>query len=180
MKTATFQTVSRFHGHVCPGLAIGYRMTLAALDALRERRAEDEEIVAIVENDACGVDAVQFLSGCTFGKGNLIFRDYGKSVYTFYARATGEGVRVAWQADALPDAIQKDRSAAIDWILSAPEEVLVAVQRVHLEPPAHAILRRSVACDACGERVMETKTHTVNGQTLCTPCWQARTRGDPT
>jgi len=178
MKAATFQTVSRFHGHVCPGLAIGYRMTLAALAALHEQRAEDEEIVAIVENDACGVDAVQFLSGCTFGKGNLIFRDYGKSVYTFYARATGNGVRVAWRANALPDAVRDRRTAAIDWILSAPEEVLVAVERVHLEPPARAIIRGSVTCDACGERVMETKTHTLHGQTLCTPCWQDRMKGE--
>ena len=68
-----------FHGHSCPGLAIGYRMSNAALSFLSDSRAKDEEIVAIVENDACGVDALQCLSGCTFGKGNLIFKDYGKN-----------------------------------------------------------------------------------------------------
>ena len=35
-----------FHGHSCPGLAIGYRMSRAALDRLADARAEDEEIVA--------------------------------------------------------------------------------------------------------------------------------------
>jgi formylmethanofuran dehydrogenase subunit E len=151
-------------------------MTVAALTVLREDRAEDEELVAIVENDACGVDAVQYLAGCTFGKGNLIFRDYGKSVYTFYSRGTGNGVRVSWQDGALPAAVRADRAAAVDWILSAPQESLMTVHHVHLDPPARAVIRNSVVCDACGERVMETKTHTVDGQTLCIPCWRERTK----
>jgi len=57
-----------FHGHWCPGLAIGVR---AAEWALQEMgRAPDEEIVAVVETDMCGVDAVQALVGCT-QSGNL-------------------------------------------------------------------------------------------------------------
>ncbi|MCK5248068.1 formylmethanofuran dehydrogenase subunit E family protein, partial [Candidatus Bipolaricaulota bacterium] len=108
MPTTPFKEVAQFHGHVCPGLAIGYRMTLAALACLSEHRAEDEEIVAIIENDACGVDALQYLSGCTFGKGNLIFDDYGKSVYTLYSRTTGEGVRVVWRDPQVPAEIAED------------------------------------------------------------------------
>jgi formylmethanofuran dehydrogenase subunit E len=81
-----YEELIAFHGHSCPGLAIGYRMTKAALFFLGVKRAYDEELVAIVENDACGVDAVQYLSGCTFGKGNLVFKDYGKRVYTFFSR----------------------------------------------------------------------------------------------
>ena len=49
----------------------------ASMNELDSIHAADEEIVAIVENDACGVDALQCVTGCTFGKGNLIFRDYG-------------------------------------------------------------------------------------------------------
>ena len=42
--------VEAFHGHMCPGLAIGIR---AAELALREigPHASDEEVVAIVETD---------------------------------------------------------------------------------------------------------------------------------
>jgi formylmethanofuran dehydrogenase subunit E len=72
----TYDEIIQFHGHECPGLAMGYRMATAAMKKLDSIRAEDEEIVAIVENDACGVDALQCVTGCTFGKGNLIFRDY--------------------------------------------------------------------------------------------------------
>ena len=58
--------VQRFHSHMCPGLAIGIR---AAEIALREvgPRAANEGVVAIVETDMCGVDAIQFLTGCTLG-----------------------------------------------------------------------------------------------------------------
>ena len=82
-----FKDVADFHGHTCPGLALGYRVALFALDKLGNR-AVDEELVAIVENNSCAVDAVQVITGCTFGKGNLIFRDYGKQVYTFLRRPT--------------------------------------------------------------------------------------------
>ena len=70
----TYEEIIQFHGHECPGLAIGYRMAIAAMENLESFRAEDEELVAIVENDACGVDALQCVTGCTFGKGNLLFR----------------------------------------------------------------------------------------------------------
>ncbi|MCJ7521253.1 MAG: formylmethanofuran dehydrogenase subunit E family protein, partial [Dehalococcoidia bacterium] len=94
----SYEDLIAFHGHSCPGLAIGYRMSKAALSFLSGSRAKDEEIVAIVENDACGVDALQCLSGCTFGKGNLIFKDYGKQVFTLYNRRSRKGVRVVFNA----------------------------------------------------------------------------------
>jgi formylmethanofuran dehydrogenase subunit E len=83
---------TNFHGHWCPGLAIGIR---AAEWALKEMgKAPDEEIVAVVETDMCGVDAIQYLTGCTFGKGNLIHKDYGKKAFTFYRRRDGKAVRL--------------------------------------------------------------------------------------
>jgi len=145
-------------------------MTRAALRALGVDRAPDEEIVAIVENDACGVDAVQVLAGCTFGKGNLIFRDVGKSVYTFFVRTTGQGVRVAYHADGMPKALSDDRESRIAWILRAPEEDLLDLDRVEIDAPPRAVVRRSVRCAVCGERVMETKTVVIEGRTLCRPC----------
>ncbi|HEX3001580.1 MAG TPA: FmdE family protein, partial [Methanoregula sp.] len=37
-----------FHGHACPGLALGYRAAQYAMDALRAGRSDDEELVSIV------------------------------------------------------------------------------------------------------------------------------------
>src|SRR4030066_84072 len=88
-----FQRCVVFHAHICPGLAIGFRAAKAGLGWLEENRAEDEELVAIVETDACGADAIQVLTGCTFGKGNFLYRDYGKQAFTLFVRKSGRGVR---------------------------------------------------------------------------------------
>ena len=91
----TLEEATRFHGHFCPGLMIGFRAAQIALRELGVERAEDEELIAICETDACSVDAVQVLTGCTVGKGNLILRDWGKQVFTFGRRSDGKMLRVA-------------------------------------------------------------------------------------
>lgn len=63
--------VVHFHGHLCPGLALEIRAADIALEKIGPHDG-DEEVVAIVGTDACGVDGIQFLTGCTLGKGNLI------------------------------------------------------------------------------------------------------------
>ena len=60
-----------FHGHECPGLAIGFRASEIAMERMGLSFSEDEEIVCITENNACGVDAVQWITSCTVGKGNF-------------------------------------------------------------------------------------------------------------
>jgi len=73
-----------FHGHECPGLAIGFKACEAYYKEMGGMMSVDEEIVCITENDACGVDAVQALLSCTLGKGNLIYRDTGKQAFAFF------------------------------------------------------------------------------------------------
>ncbi|PKK90012.1 MAG: hypothetical protein CVV64_11865 [Candidatus Wallbacteria bacterium HGW-Wallbacteria-1] len=164
----SFDEVAQFHGHQCPGLAMGYRMTLAAMQALRCGSAEDEDLVAIVENDACGVDALQFMSGCTFGKGNLIFRDWGKHVYTLIDRETGRAVRVAQ----LPGTglNHSDRDSRMAWILLAPEKEFLSVTEVSVEIPRKAVIRESENCVRCGESVMVSRLVEVSGGKACIPC----------
>ena len=171
---ATYKDMIAFHGHSCPGLAIGYRMTKAALDFLSGLRAKDEELVAIVENNACGVDAVQYISGCTFGKGNLIFKDYGKHVYTLYDRKTKRGVRVCFKNRAVPQALRNDRKKFIDWLLSVPDEEIVSLQEVRIDEPEPARIMKSVECAFCGESVMETRTKEIDGKPACIPCAEKR------
>jgi formylmethanofuran dehydrogenase subunit E len=168
-----FEDIVRFHGHSCPGLAMGYRMAAAGLEALNEIRAEDEEIVAITENDACGVDALQCLSGCTFGKGNLIFHDYGKQVYTLYSRNSRKGIRVIYHGEGVPEDVRNDREAYTHWILTAPKERMLSVIPTVVQEPEPARIRQSVVCTLCGEAVMETRIKTLDGKAVCIPCYNA-------
>ena len=96
MDQKLWQECVRFHGHECPGLAIGYRAVEIAKEYLGDVFSPlyDEEVVCVTENDACGVDAVQWLSGCTIGKGNLIYRPSGKMAFSFFLRKSGKSIRL--------------------------------------------------------------------------------------
>jgi formylmethanofuran dehydrogenase subunit E len=191
----TFDDVVDFHGHSCPGLAFGYRVALLALNSLGER-ATDEELVAIVENNSCAVDAVQVMTGCTFGKGNLIFKDYGKQVYTFIKRPSGEGIRISvdWT---LPDeteeekhiwdryirgerfddvlkAVHSRKARKIDMILHARDEDLFKILRGNMELPDDARIYASLRCAVCGEKMMEPKARVKNGEIVCMPCFESK------
>ena len=170
----TYAEIVRFHGHECPGIAIGYRMAAAAMAHLSAIRAADEELVAIVENDACGVDAVQCLTGCTFGKGNLLFRDYGKQVYTIYARSSRQGVRVVFHGKGIPEDVRQDREALTRWILSASMDQILDAAPVSVAEPEPARIRESVVCAFCGERVMESRIRQLDEKPACIPCHDAR------
>lgn len=89
-----------FHGHSCPGLAIGIRASELALNRLDF--GPEADMVCVVETDMCGVDGIQFLTGCTFGKGNLIHKDFGKAGFTFFDRNKSLGFRALFQDDAVP------------------------------------------------------------------------------
>ncbi len=169
----TYPEAVQFHGHSCPGLAMGYRMTKAALDHFSFERAEDEELVAIVENDACGTDAVQFLSGCTFGKGNLIFKDHGKMVYTFYNRSSKKAIRISRPAEFREKLTDRDlsREEMIDWILSVSENEIVKIEEITIQEPKFARILKTVICEFCGETVTETRVHELDGKVICIPCF---------
>ncbi len=68
VDTETLERVMEFHGHMCPGLALGVRAAEVALAEIGPH-SQDEEVVAIVETDMCGVDAVQFSPAARSGKG---------------------------------------------------------------------------------------------------------------
>jgi formylmethanofuran dehydrogenase subunit E len=165
-----YSEIVAFHGHSCPGLAIGYRMATAAMSELGIHRSGDEEIVAIVENDACGVDALQYVSGCTFGKGNLVFRDYGKNVYTILSRSSGKGVRIVFHGRGVPEGLRDDRPAYAEFLKVCPEEAIIERQAVCYEIPEAARIRTSVNCSRCGESVMESRLQYTDGQSRCIPC----------
>ena len=189
----TVEEVVAFHGHQCGGLAMGIQ---AARLALREigAHAKDEEVVAVVETDMCAVDAIQAMTGCTFGKGNLIHRDWGKNAYTFYRRSDGRAVRIsprdAWsipteqrelrakvaRGEATPE--EAERAAALhqDWvrqILAAKPDDLFTITEVYGQPPHRARLHASIACARCGESAMETRVRILGGRQLCIPCYDA-------
>lgn len=166
-----------FHGHFCPGLLIGFRAALIGLRELGVERAQDEELVAIAETDACGVDGVQVLTGCTLGKGNLLLRDWGKQVFTFGRRADGRMVRVALrhgattpeEDGALPEDERRQRMR--DCLETMSDDELFDVRWIDAPLPEPARIFASVQCSQCGEGVMEARARLRDGQPLCPECY---------
>lgn len=186
-----FQASVRFHGHLCLGLAIGYAAAKAAASRLGVQGSPDEEVVAIVENDSCAVDAVQVVLGCTFGKGNLLFRDWGKQVFTFVDRGTGRAVRVSFRGEtpgreerrALKeridsgDADEEDKKRwqaltrnAVMTIIRAPSDKFFEVREVDVPMPPLASIVTTSRCDVCGELTMTTKMVDKGGRAICQGC----------
>ncbi len=188
----TLDQIVGFHGHMCPGLAMGVQ---AASIALREigPHSKDEEVVAVVETDMCGVDALQFMTGCTFGKGNLVHRDWGKNAYTFYRRSDGKAIRIAGRPDAWVRDPEHERlfgkvregTASDDeavrfrelherqsrLVLERSADALFSVTEVQGEPPRKARIHASVVCAACREATMETRVRLAGQRELCPPCF---------
>lgn len=185
--SSVWQNTVRFHGHACPGLAIGYRMALSASSALGlevslhedscRTISPDEELVCVAETDACCVDAVQILLGCTLGKGNLLLKLRGKTAMTFYHRPSRNAVRAVWQADVhTPEGREISRDEKLLHFLTAPEERLLRVYAVPFDPPSRALISRSLVCAKCGELTAEYAVRLHDGQVFCLDCRPAPSR----
>lgn len=187
-----YQECARFHGHVCMGLTIGYLASKLAIKLLREKRAVDEELVCVTETDACCCDAIQVLTGCTFGKGNLIYRDIGKMAFTFASRTTGEGVRLVLRPE-IRNVPEKERSLGqkirearaskeemseyeklyetrSEALFDGGPEAFFTVEDMKIPLPPKARMAPSKMCDICGEAVMETKLTSINRTSYCRAC----------
>ncbi|TAJ45384.1 FmdE family protein [Methanofollis fontis] len=201
MQMPTYDDVIRFHGHLCPGVTFGYRAAQIALERTGAGRAPDEELVVIAENDACGLDAFQVLTGCTIGKGNLILRDFGKNAWTLVNRTAGTAVRIVvrpgfsieeldpaflplrarvWEGSATPDEeedLHRRLDAICQAILTRPEDEVFIIRKVEPVVPERARLFRTHICAVCGEGVAESRARVKDGRIVCIPCAGEYTRG---
>lgn len=181
-----------FHGHNCPGLAIGIRAAEYAQKLFPE--TSPPNLVCVTETDMCGVDAIQYLTGCTYGKGNFLHRDYGKTAFSFYDRSTNNGIRLVLKPESrgkhyhelaalmlkrsdtplTPEESEKLselRAGMEERIMSQELPDLFAVEQLQTTPPRPTRILQSLCCEECGEETMESRTRRFGGKTLCIPCY---------
>lgn len=187
---------AEIHGHFCPGSALGvmasvYGLSMLGLESISSDGLED--LMAVIEINACFADGVQAVSGCTLGNNALIYRDLGRMAVTFAMRGKETGVRVrvipdfrSHVAKAAPELfplMQKviknregnaqekaafreiGRKAAFS-LIRLPFDELFVIETVQPILPEYAPITESVICANCGEMVMATKA--VDG--LCLMC----------
>ena len=184
----------RFHGHLCPGIIYGYRVSKEAMRILELKRSGDEEVVAVCENDSCSVDALQIVLGTTSGKGNLIIKNYGKNAYTVISRKQNKAYRFSRKSfyrylgkekeefNVLEEAVasgtatkeQKKRQKFLKSmdLLAKPFIDIFETKETEFAMPEYAELAPSKACEKCGEMTMATKLKNLNSKEFCVPCFE--------
>lgn len=161
-----------FHGHVCGGLTIGYKASLYAIELLELTFSKDEQVVCISENDACSVDAIQAVLGCSIGKGNLLFHMRGKQAYSFYNRKNGKAVRLVLKPR--PREMTKDES--FQYYQNCEPAEMFDVKPVSIGLPEKARLFDSYVCECCGESTGSNWIRLAGGKKLCLDCYEAYDR----
>jgi formylmethanofuran dehydrogenase subunit E len=164
----TWEDCVAFHGHVCGGLTIGYKAALYAAELLDLTFSKDEKVVCISENDACGVDAIQVMLGCSVGKGNLLFHMRGKQAFSFYNRATGKSVRLVLK----PRPKEMTREESFQYYQSCEPMDMFDVKETTITLPEKARLFDSYVCDCCGESTGANWIRLAGEKKLCMDCYQ--------
>jgi formylmethanofuran dehydrogenase subunit E len=116
------------------------------------------------------------MTGCTLGKGNLIFQDFGKMVFVFIRRTkrgTTNGVRLSLNGQVMKKRLsaeaRKDKKVAA--LLKVSGEKLFNVQRVqNYRLPERARIFPSKPCASCGEPTMEPRLRVEEGELVCPEC----------
>lgn len=166
-KTELWKRCVAFHGHECGGLTIGFQAARYAAELLELRFSPDEQVVCISENDACGVDAIQVLLGCSVGKGNLLFHMTGKQAFSFYKRGTEKSVRLVLRNP--PEDMSREESFA--YYQSHEPAQLFDVKATRITLPEPARIFTSYVCDCCGEMTGANWVRLCGDRKVCVDCW---------
>ena len=182
--------ITDFHGHLCPELVIGYRAALCAQKRLLLNLIDASGLRVIAENTSSAVDAIQHLTGCTFGNGRLAGLDYGKHAYTFLP-SEGVGLRLTLKDAGLPAADFIDLEARLQGsqvtlrdtaayqarlderivtLSCLDDDTLFDSRPALAEWIAPLPVSALIPCCRCGELVAPPRLVETVGGALCQPC----------
>lgn len=163
--------VGDYHGHVCFGIAMGTKMTLAAMRYLGlDPAVKNKNLIVYAEIDRCMTDAVQVISGCSLGHRSLKHMDYGKFAATFVNLTTNKAVRVTIREEC---EIKGEPQDVVEKMAKLPEDQVVNIQEVKVNIPEvdlPGFPKEREKCCICGERIMDGRQVSRDGKVLCRAC----------
>lgn len=195
---ALLKKAAVIHGHFCPGLAFGVMVGTYMINEMGWKTEGMEEVLVITETNNCSVDGIQFTTGCTLGNNALIFRDLGKTAFTFINRK-GEGIRLSLKDNSNEiymenteyselfekiikkrqvndEDMEKFKNLAQEMsfkIIELEIQTLFKIEHVHVTVPEYAPIHESFICSNCQENTMMTRAVKKNGELLCISCADA-------
>ena len=182
-----------FHGHLCPAMPLGIRAGLLARGRLKVERAKSKELMLLSETGTghlmqCFLDGVMMATGCTYGKGNCKKLYYNKMAFILIDVVEERAVRVALTPDFIKEALNSPflerrqqgippemiepeiAEAAVNRVLSLPEEEIFKVSDVYEYHYIYAQEGPPEFCNLCGEVVFGSKARVKKGKVYCLPC----------
>jgi formylmethanofuran dehydrogenase subunit E len=184
----------KFHGHLCPMFALGVRMGDFALETLDRRREPGMKLVTVIEFRNCLADGIQFVTGATYGKNLLYYREFGKFAASFYDLESGKSVRIRIKNPILEKVLEYGREGEriknlpvkerveptkklmawgkemVGWLEGLSDhEIFTVGDAPGFIPDAVPSLEHSV-CAICGEVVLDEFSIERNGERICKGC----------
>lgn len=105
------------HGHLCPGLAMGYRAARYALKMVDRGPG----LVVYSGSGGCPLHAIEMLTGCSRDNGTVIMA--GGEGWAFYDSQSDEGFRITLKKE-LPGYKDGDRDRYTELLLTLPDNAL--------------------------------------------------------
>ncbi|MFQ6136573.1 MAG: FmdE family protein [Candidatus Hydrothermarchaeales archaeon] len=188
------EEAARFHGHLCPMFALGYRMGKKALEGLGREREDGVKLIAVVEFRNCFADGIQYVCGTTYGKNNLFYKENGKFAASFYDLVSGRSLRIRVDNEVLKDTLDyglkgqvvkrlppRDRKEEAKRLFQWGKEIVGKFDdmkddelfRITKVEPFEAEEEPSlefIICEECGEVVLEGFAKERGGRRLCKAC----------
>ena len=134
--------------------------------------SDNEDVVCISENAACGVDAIQVRLGCSIGKGNLLFHMTGKQAFSFYHRPTGRSVRLVLR----PKPLNMTPEESKGYYFNRTGQELFDAMPTRIPLPTPARIFDSYNCECCGEKTGANWIRIAGGKKLCLDCYEGYDR----
>lgn len=163
--------VADFHGHICTGIVLGTRMTLAAMRYLHlDPHQKNRNLLAYTEIDRCMADAVMIITGCSLGRRTLKHVDYGKFAATLVDQEAGKAVRATVAQDFSG---RRDMEETRKIISAIPDEQLIALRAVQVNIPGYDLPGfplKTAVCSICGEQIMDGRDIARGGRAICRGC----------
>lgn len=161
-----FLESGKFHGHYCPGLAIGVRAAYEALSILALEDNTCKDFFCVYENSACYLDGIQTITGCTAGKNTLLAHLTGRTAFSFFRTDTNESIRLYY----LSPAISGTKEDKIEFILTAPLEEVFRTEKPGYHVPERSPRMPEKICSRCGESVSAGFISYIDEEPVCSEC----------
>jgi iron complex transport system ATP-binding protein len=160
-----------YHGHICAGIALGTKMTLAAMKALgMDPAIKNKNLIVYAEIDRCMTDAVQVITGCSLGHRSLKYADYGKFAATYINTETGKALRASIKESFNSSGPIEE---TIKLVGQTPAEDFVILKEVRVnisENDLPGFPRNKTNCAVCSERIMDGREIKKGNQDICRAC----------